>query len=974
MAYAHGHGVVHRDIKPTNLLLDSHGTVWVTDFGLVKTTDSNLTSRGSIVGTLRYLPPERLRGECDARSDIYALGLTLYELATLIPAYSQLDEVELLDAIHRLEPVVPRSIEPRLPRDLETIIIKASHKIPAHRYQHALDLAEDLRRFLAGEPILARRTGPLERAWTWSKRRPLAALGITLFCGALVLVAVMSFLVARAARRHATELGEALIAVKVSEAAARYSDQTARRQESEALKAKERSNRLAARYALANALSLAEKNSPDRALFEMLHALEIDPSDPDEKPFHRVVRANLAGWSQHCAKLRFAFHLPGTGLPGEPDAPADNIVNRQIYLKSAGDKEHFVTLGQDQVVRQWYFETGARASKLAIAVNGHASSISYDGTYLALSSPKHQLVNLADGAALPLSFEQHQSSGSPVIGPIYFLGQSVIATTGGTGQEIGCFRFWDSRKVEEFPVRLKLDRGDCFDVVADLCGQPLLFVSRADPSNSTQPHLEAWDLRKGARLAPPFTLAKSAVHADGAPCRDGLFVALPRGENLRSQIHIERDGPIYSWDLVTGRLASSPWTPPVASSYQLLTCEGRMLVAQCPDDRIRLFDLETGRQIGGTLNIPGMVTFRAPTVSSVGMALSPGGIILVTAERNGTVRGWEINDLRELALRSQRRARPHVSPNGLSGEAGLVAAISADGSRAFFASGDAGQVIDTQSDLPIGPAIRHPLLYEAHFSPDGNYLATATTASPRAEPPVVRIWDLRNQTFAVYDSPKYIHGLRFSPDSKRLAVACVSMTAILDCQSGKAIHLLKEQTCAVNPVFSPDGGLLAVACQDGWPGVGAGVRFWDITTGQPASEFAASPLHFSSAATIEFAAGGKALLALERTLNQVRRFRPPETAGNGVPLPPRRPNLIGVSPNHDLLATANSGGTLEVWTVLDGKRLWVAPSTGEVRRCRLAPTARRLRSWEPTRPYGSGTSKRVGHSGRRSYIPRKSQP
>ena len=130
LAYAHDQGVIHRDVKPTNLLLDSRGTVWITDFGLVKTTASDLTSKGSIVGTLRYLPPERLHGECDARSDIYALGLTLYELATLVPAFSQPDEVELLDAIHRHEPAAPRSIEPRIPRAWKRSSSKPARRFP----------------------------------------------------------------------------------------------------------------------------------------------------------------------------------------------------------------------------------------------------------------------------------------------------------------------------------------------------------------------------------------------------------------------------------------------------------------------------------------------------------------------------------------------------------------------------------------------------------------------------------------------------------------------------------------------------------------------------------------------------------------------------------------------------------------------------------------------------------------------------
>jgi len=944
LAYAHDQGVVHRDIKPTNLLLDSRGTVWITDFGLVKTTDSDLTSRGSIVGTLRYLPPERLVGECDARSDLYALGLTLYELATLVPAFSQREEVELLDAIHRNEPPAPRSIEPRVPRDLETIIIKASQKIPACRYQHALDLAEDLRRFLAGEPILARRTGPIERAWVWSKRHPLGAVGATLFSGALLMVAATSLLAARAARQHASELGRALVAVQKSEAVARQSDQAARRQEAEAMEAKVRSNRLAARYALANALSLAEKNTPDRALFEMLRALEIDLHEPDDEAFRRVIRANLTAWIRQCAKLRFAFHLPGTALPGTPGAPRDGITNRQIFLSSAGNSGRFVTVGQDQIARQWFFATGAAASSVAIKITGNAFSVSPDGTLLAASSRMNQLYNLETGETLSVSVKQHEMNGSPRFTPMYFLGRSVIGTTSDDPADVGCSRFWDPRRAAEFPLRLKLDNGDCFDVIEGDRGQPLLFVSRNDRSSKTEPRLEGWDLRTGERLTPPFPLAKSVLPADGAACRDRLFVALPRGEILRSQLYTEHDGPVYSWDLAAGRLASSPWKSPVAPSYQLLTGAGRVLVAQCRDDRIRLFDLDTGGQIGGTLTIPGIVTPQVPTRTSVGMAVSQDGNVLVTAERDGTVRGWEIEHLREQARQSQLRSRAYLPPDALSGAAGPIVAISADGSRAFFGCGDQGRVIDTQWGQPVGTPVRHPLLYQAQFSPDGNYLATATTASPRAEPPVVRIWDLRRQKVATYDSPKYIHGLRFSPDSARLAVACVGMTVLLDCQTGKARHFLKETSCAVSPVFSPDGGLLAVAYQDGWPGVGAGLRFWNTMTGQPASEFASAPFHFSPAATLEFAACGEVLVALEPTTNEVRRYRPPQTAGRGVPLASLRPNLIGVSPQRDRLATANSGGTLEVWNILDGKRLWVAASAGEVRRLEISPDGKTLAS------------------------------
>ncbi len=156
LAHAHARGIVHRDIKPSNLLLDTDGVVWITDFGLAKADDDGLTATGDILGTLRYMAPERFRGEGDARADIYALGLTLYELLTLRPAYDSSDRLKLIEQIKNEEPTRPRSIDRRIPRDLETIVLKAIDKDPARRYPTADAMAEDLRRFLADEPIQAR--------------------------------------------------------------------------------------------------------------------------------------------------------------------------------------------------------------------------------------------------------------------------------------------------------------------------------------------------------------------------------------------------------------------------------------------------------------------------------------------------------------------------------------------------------------------------------------------------------------------------------------------------------------------------------------------------------------------------------------------------------------------------------------------------------------------------------------------------
>ncbi len=196
LAYAHARGIVHRDIKPSNLLLDTEGVVWISDFGLAKGEDEGLTQSGDILGTIRYMAPERFRGEGDARADVYALGLTLYELLALRSGFETPDRLRLIEEIKTTEPATPRSLDARIPRDLETIVLKAIEKDPEARYQTAEAIAEDLGRFLADQPIRARQVGPSERFWRWARRnKGIAALGGVLI-GVLILATAASMIVA----------------------------------------------------------------------------------------------------------------------------------------------------------------------------------------------------------------------------------------------------------------------------------------------------------------------------------------------------------------------------------------------------------------------------------------------------------------------------------------------------------------------------------------------------------------------------------------------------------------------------------------------------------------------------------------------------------------------------------------------------------------------------------------------------------
>ncbi len=193
LAYAHSKGVLHRDVKPANLLLDQDGTIWLTDFGLAKLIDEQpLTASGEWLGTLRYLAPECLRGEASVRSDLYSLGLTLYELLVGVPAFPETDRARLVHQISVSAPPAPRHHDRTIPPDLETIVMKASAREPEDRYATASELAEDLGRFLDGRAIQGHRAGPVRQLARWIRRNPTVAVLATT---TIVLVVVMSFFI-----------------------------------------------------------------------------------------------------------------------------------------------------------------------------------------------------------------------------------------------------------------------------------------------------------------------------------------------------------------------------------------------------------------------------------------------------------------------------------------------------------------------------------------------------------------------------------------------------------------------------------------------------------------------------------------------------------------------------------------------------------------------------------------------------------
>ena len=213
LAYAHQQGIIHRDVKPSNILLGEDGTPYLTDFGLAKreTGEITMTQDGQVLGTPAYMSPEQARGEShrvDGRSDVYSLGVILYHALTGELPFRGTQRMMLHQVLND-EPRPPRRLNDRIPRDLETVCLQAMAKEPNRRYASAADLAADLRRFLAGQPVKARPIGRLDKAWRWCRRNPMLAAAsgtaaVALLAGTLVSV-LFALYQARAAERESQD-------------------------------------------------------------------------------------------------------------------------------------------------------------------------------------------------------------------------------------------------------------------------------------------------------------------------------------------------------------------------------------------------------------------------------------------------------------------------------------------------------------------------------------------------------------------------------------------------------------------------------------------------------------------------------------------------------------------------------------------------------------------------------------------------
>ncbi len=554
LAYAHGQGTLHRDIKPANLLLDTQGIVWITDFGLAKAADSdNLTHTGDVVGTLRYMAPERFRGKADGRSDVYGLGLTLYELLTLEPAFDAADRDRLLLQVMHKEPAPPRKRNAAVPRDLETIVLKAIARDPTHRYQSAAELAADLQRFTEDKPIQARPVSEAEKLWRWCRRNPSLA---TLAC--LFVVSLVFGLAGIAWKWQEAESERQNVVIAEKRTALERDDAIAARHEAQ---------QVLAGAMLDRGIALAEQGEIGEGMQWMLEGLRTVPPKGDDLAW--TIRANLAAWLEQTHRLQQVAQEP---------AP----LRRCLF---SHDGRRLLT-GSDRRVRAWDGTTGAPMD-FTLANAGRALALSPDGQILVTGGGGHdagpvQRRDAATGAAI----------GAPLAHP-QGISAAAFAPDGklfATADRNGIVRLWDRATGRLLRDPFRHPEREVRDIAISPDGTMLAAATGVTDQEHRPAEVQLWDLPTGKRIA---TLPHQQRVNSVAFAPSGKFVVTGSADRTAQR-----------WDARTGKPVGALLRHPHAVNVVRFTPDGRSLVTGGSDGIIRWYDAATGAPLIGTLAVP----------------------------------------------------------------------------------------------------------------------------------------------------------------------------------------------------------------------------------------------------------------------------------------------------------------------------------------------------------------------------------
>jgi WD40 repeat protein len=869
LAYANSQGVLHRDIKPSNLLLDTQGNVWVTDFGLAKAADSaDLTHTGDIVGTLRYLAPERFHGQADVRSDVYALGLTLYEMLTLRPAFDERNRDKLIAQVMQAEPPRPRQLDAGVSRDMETIVLKAMERDPGRRYATAEALADDLKRYLGGEPISARPAGSAERLVRWARRRPtqaglLAALALLLVMTPLAVGMAVLWRVAEQ-ERGATAFALGRVEDERKKTAVALAGEQA------ALQKEETAHQDARKFLYFNRILLAER---EWWTGNVGHTKELLRECPEQ---HR-------GWEWYYLDRQCRMAIATSLEPNGTIRPPGRI-------DFSPDGQQFASPSHDKTVKIWDAATGQLLRQLvghtvevcAVAFHPNGKLLASAGEGFESTAAKHgekprgeaKIWDLVRGQE-PLSLPTGQN---PVCDVVFSPDGNLLATATAMGVEPTSVKLWnpstgrelrtlgghtgsitglafspDSRRLASISLLSMAGEVKIWDTqtgaaLLTIPGQAMAGSVSFSPdgkhiANDSRDIVRIWDANTGQAGLTLRGHSDSVQHVAYSP--DGRFLATA-----------SQDGTVKLWNPTTGEEVRTIRGDSGTIQFLAFSADGRRLATGSYDGHLTIWDPATGQD---------PFTFGDYVSSSHPVAVSADGKWLASGSREGAVKLWDPRTGQELVtLRGHvgylRNMEFHLNGKFLA-TFGSDSAVNPRGQSVKIWAIDTGRLLRTINAKPgvfcvsFGPAVdprefvgpfqiqqegewviwsvdpdHRPRLAAECISPDGQRVV-GRIINPSAYPPnPPTIWDARTgrEHFRVRGHTQEIWGNVLSPDGRWLASCSDDRTVkIWDMATGEELHTLRGHTReAIWAGFSHDGRRLAATSHD------RTVKVWDVATGQ----------------------------------------------------------------------------------------------------------------------------------------------
>jgi WD40 repeat protein/serine/threonine protein kinase len=927
LAHLHARGVLHRDLKPGNLMLTADGKrLVIMDLGLAQLKDRSqgLTRTGTRwVGTLRYCSPEQLQWnllDVDERADVYGLGATLYELIALAPLFDADSETRLIEQVLRRDPRDPRIFDPSVPRDLAAIALGCLDKDRGRRYAGARELADDLRRFCAGQPVRVRPASAPQRLWRWCRRNPAvasltAAVALLLLAGSIVST-YFAVLAGERAKEAVISAGEEKMAREEADDQRRFAE--IKRHEAE---------RLAAEVCLERGLTLCEAGESGRGLLWLAHALKIAP--PDANDLQRAARTNLTGWSQHVHPLRACLEH-------------DDVVTSAVW---AGNGEVIVTGSQDSRARVWDAATGKRLRVLLHPGPVLAVACSLDGKLVVTGCKDSQgrLWSVTSGKLLG-KLSSHAA-------PVRVVAFSPDGSRVATGSEDGTAQLWDART--GIAVGKALDYENeivCLSFSPDgtklACGARhtahLLDAATGLPLGGSKP-MEHKDLVAALAFSPDgkWLVTASYDHtaqlwnATTTQCGQTLphdlrVVAVAFSPDSKKVLTGSWDGTAQLWNAGTGEsllppLVTGSWVFDVSFSP-----DGRVLLVTSADGIVRLYDVANGHPIGPPLRhpmSPSAATFD-PVEGKTLLTRTAGKVVCLWDRAPGNVplrprpRGSAVTSLayspdgrfvlagdgdKEVLL--HETATWNIRHRFAHAKRVNRVAWRGDGKRVATAGMDHRALLWNPADGKPCGELPHPAgVHVVAFSPNGQSVLTG------CQDGFARIWNEAGAKPLELPHLPEVLTVAWSPDGKTVLTGGTDATARLwDAKTGKQLGPPLGHQVKVNAVaFSRDGKTIATG---GWDQT---VRLWDarlLAEGKEKPPLTRPLDHRGTIATMEFSKDDRTLV----TGGNDRKVRFWDVT-TGLPAAPALPHpdwvgAVSLSPDGKFVLTGCRDKHVRLWAM-----------------------------------------------------------